>query len=129
MRKGAVSTRTWILVITAAALILGALSYVTLTKKSAGRVAEVVQDGVIIRAIDLDRVAEEYSFTVEWPEGGSNTVTVRPGRICVSEADCPDRICVEQGWLTDQASPIVCLPHRLVIRLAGADGTVDAETR
>lgn len=33
------------------------------------------------------------------------------------EADCPDQVCVHAGWLTDSAAPIVCLPHRLVIRL------------
>ena len=63
---------------------------------------------------------------VESPYGGSNTILVQPGRICVSEADCPDRICVYQGWLTDDPIPIVCLPHRLVIALkdptqAGSD--------
>ncbi len=98
-------------------LILGILSWLTLTKRSEGRVAEIVQDGIVLRVIDLDRVTEEYAFSIPCPEGGSNTVLVRPGAIRVSEADCPDRICVHQGWLRDRAAPIVCLPHRLVIRL------------
>ena len=50
---------------------------------------------------------------------------VRPGAIRVSEADCPDKICVGMGWLTDGAAPIVCLPHRLMIRRRGA-GAADA---
>ena len=71
----------------------------------------------MIREIDLSRVSREYSFVVESPYGGSNTILVQPGRICVSEADCPDRICVHQGWLSDGAAPVVCMPHRLVLRL------------
>ena len=110
-------------------LILGILSWLTLTKKSEGRAAEIVQDGVVLRVIDLARVTEEYSFSVPCPEGGSNTILVRQGAICVCEADCPDQICVQQGWLRDRAAPIVCLPHRLVIRLRGEDGGVDAQAR
>ena len=87
-----------------------------------------MQDGVVIEEIDLSAVTREYSFVVEWPGGGSNTVHVQPGRICVSEADCPDHICMQQGWLSDQAAPIVCLPHRLIIRVKGATDT-DATTR
>ena len=44
-------------------------------------------------------------------------IRAEPGRIAVVAADCPDRICVREGWLSDSASPIVCLPHRLVIRI------------
>ena len=122
MRK----TRTWVLLIGGLALVLAALSWYTLTRRAPGRIAEVVQDGRVLRTIDLDRVTEAHTFTVECPEGGCNTVLVRPGAICVQEADCPDRICVEQGWLADRASPIVCIPHRLVIRLQGETQGPDA---
>lgn len=121
-------TRNWIILIAALALVLGVLSYLTLTRRSEGRVAEVVRDGEVLYEIDLDRVTEESQFTVEYPGGGSNTILVRPGRIRVLEADCPDKICVDQGWLSDQAAPIVCLPHHLVIRLAGEQVT-DAVAR
>ena len=116
-------TRTWILIILIAAVVLAAMSAVLLTRSGAGTVVEVVQDGTVLREIDLSRVAETYTFQVDWPGGGSNLVTVQPGRICVSEADCPDQICVDRGWLTDEAAPIVCLPHRLIIKIRnGAAG-------
>lgn len=116
------------MLIAALALVLGAMSWLSLTQKSPGRVAELVRDGIVLQRIELDRVTEGYQFTVDCPEGGINIVAVRPGGIRVLEADCPDRICVEQGWLEDRAAPIVCLPHRLVIRLAG-EGDLDAVAR
>lgn len=124
-----IKTRTWALLIAALAAVFALLSWYTLTRRASGRVAEVVQDGKVLYAIDLDRVTEPYSFTVEQSEGGCNTLRVKPGDICVEEADCPDKLCVEMGWLEDRASPIVCLPHRLVIRLRdeapGPDGVSD----
>ena len=50
-------------------------------------------------------------------ESGFNTIRVEPGRVCVIAADCQDATCVHMGWLSGGTVPIVCLPHRLVIRL------------
>ena len=52
---------------------------------------------------------EPYSFVIEGENGALNTVQVEPGRICISEASCPDQICVHQGWIGDGSEPIVCL--------------------
>ena len=123
---GKLKTRTWILLIAALAAVFALLTRYTLARQAPGRKAEVVQDGKVLYTIDLDRVTQPYTFTVEDPEGGFSVVSVKPGSICVETADCPDKICVEQGWLKDRASPIVCLPHRLVIRLRGEDRGPDA---
>ena len=113
-------TRTWIALVCAAALISGVLSLRLLTGRQEGTVVEVMQDGAVIREIDLSRVSAEYAFTVTCPDGGENTILVQPGRICVSAADCPDQVCIRQGWLSDQATPVVCLPHRLILRVRGS---------
>ena len=48
------------------------------------------------------------------------------GRIRVSQADCPDQVCVDQGWIADGTVPIVCLPHKLVIEIVGGGSAFDA---
>ncbi len=119
-------TRTYIVFIALAAVLLALWSY-RLAHRPGGDVVQIVQDGTVIREIDLASVTEEYRFTVEWPDGGSNTILVQPGRICVEAADCPDQICVHQGWLGDGALPIVCAPHHLAVVRKGASGAgVDA---
>lgn len=90
-----------------------------------GSVAVISVDSQVRERIDLNQVTEPYSFVVE-SEWGRNTVEVEPGRIRVSEADCPDQICVEQGWVEPAGSPIVCLPHRMVIQFTEGEGGVDA---
>lgn len=112
-------TRTWILLFAGlAALSLLALGLLRLFR-TPGTEAKIYQDGVCVETIDLSRVTSGYSFVLEDGDGGSNTILVEPGRICVSEADCPDQICVRQGWLSDSAGNIVCLPYGLVIRIDG----------
>ena len=120
-----VKTRTWIIIIAAALVISLALTVFLAGRRASGTVANIYKDGVCIRSIDLALVTEPYSFKVS--DGlGENTVLVEHGRICVSDADCPDRVCVDAGWLSDSAAPIVCLPHRLVIKLEASAKAADA---
>ena len=64
--------------------------------KARAPVARITRDGVLLEEIDLDRVAEPRSFTLE-DGSGTNTVQVERGRIRISAADCPDQVCVKQG--------------------------------
>lgn len=129
-----IKTRVWAAGIAVAVVVLAALSYRLAANRRPGQIVQIVQDGVVVREIDLSRVREEYSFTLEAGGGGYNKILVQPGQICVTEADCPDQICVMQGWLSDQSFPIACLPHRLIIMIkdsadAGSNSGSDAVAR
>lgn len=120
------STRFWVLIVAAVLAVSLLAAAVVWLASPGGSVAEITVDGQVVERIDLDRVTEGYTFMVE-DEWGSNTIQVEPGRIRVLEADCPDQVCVRQGWISDEVTPIVCLPHRLVIQVSrGTDAGVDA---
>ena len=86
-----------------------------LLNKTSANVVRIFQEGVQIERLDLSAVTEPYSFTVE--SGlGINIISVEKGRIRISEANCPDGLCVRQGWISGGAMPIVCLPHQLIIQ-------------
>lgn len=87
--------------------------------------AYIYQDGMLLQTIPLSQVQETYQFTLDATEGGSNTIEVSPGGIAITQADCPDQICVLQGRITDSLLPITCLPHRLVIELKPESFTAD----
>ena len=105
-------TKTWAIILAVILVLSGAAALFLYVRQPSGTDVEILQDGKTIKTIDLSKVKEPYSFVIEDPKGGSNTVLVEPGRICISEADCPDQICVQRGWLPDGTAPIVCLPHR-----------------
>lgn len=58
---------------------------------------------------------------------GTNVIEVQGGKVRVSEADCPNQDCVEQGWVSKAGQQIVCLPHKLVVTIAdsGSETTYD----
>lgn len=114
-----------ILILLLAAVVLSAGFLLLQQKQVSSPVARITRDGELIREIPLDEVEESYSFVVE-DEEGSNTILVEPGRIRVSEADCPDQVCVNQGFISDGTVPVVCLPHKLMIEIVGGGSEFDA---
>lgn len=53
-------------------------------------------------------------------DGGANGVRVE-------EADCPTQDCVRTGIICRRGQSIVCLPARIVVRLAGGGGPEDVD--
>ena len=78
---------------------------------------EIVQDGTVLYTFDLN-VTEDRNIRISAPDGGYNLVQIQNGTICISEADCPDQTCVNMGVLQSDYLPIVCLPHKLIVRFA-----------
>lgn len=81
----------------------------------AGTVANIYKDGKIIHTINLDKVDTSYTLDID----GHNRVLVKNGAICMSDADCPDKLCVKQGEIFDASYPIVCLPNKVIIEIEG----------
>lgn len=60
--------------------------------------------------------------------GGYNTLVIQGGEAWLSEADCPNLLCVQTGRIRYGGQSIVCLPHRLAVRIGGGASALDAVT-
>lgn len=112
-------------IILAAVLLLAALAafaVIQLTKKSGGY-AVVVQEGKEIASYPL---SEDISVTFQSSNGGYNTLVIKEGKADVTEADCPDKLCVNQHSISFNGETIVCLPNKLVVKIvSGEEADVD----
>jgi len=93
--------------------------------------ALIYKDGVLTETVNIAAITEPRSILVErgnydTASKGYNYLEAERGRIRMSVADCPDGICMRQGWVSSPATPIVCLPNRVVVTLEGGDADVDA---
>ena len=52
--------------------------------------------------------------------GGTNILVVDNGEAWVSEADCPDKVCMGMGKISRNGEFIACLPNRVLIVIEGA---------
>lgn len=83
---------------------------------------EIVQDNKVLYTFDLSSEPDR-TFRIDYPDGGWNEIRIEGGKISVSDADCPDKTCVKTGVLRSETIPIVCLPHKLIIRYSdGGEG-------
>lgn len=53
---------------------------------------------------------------------GMNILEIKNGMAYVTEADCPDQVCIRMGKISKTGETIVCLPHKLVIQVEGDVG-------
>ena len=103
-------------------------AWMALPSKSGSHVVEIYQNSKLLYAIDLDTVQEPYNIVLGDDEM-YNTLHITHDDICITHATCPDKVCVHRGKLSEKASPIVCLPNRVLIQYQDSQGDgVDAVT-
>jgi len=110
------SNKFWIALLSI--IIIASAAATLMLRQAPAAQARVYSDGTLIEILHISRAVEPYSLTVD-SDAGVNVILVEHGRIRISEASCPDSSCVRQGWISGGITPIVCLPHRLVITLEG----------
>ncbi len=91
-----------------------------LLSPSNGRYVQVKADGSVIARYPLDK-----NITVPINTGGGkNIMEIQDGQVFVSEADCPDGLCVNTGKISKTGQTIICLPHKLVIEITDSETSV-----
>ena len=104
------------------AVFIGAvIATAIIFRHSESEYVEIIQDNQIIYTIDIAN-SENRTFRIKIDGGGWNDVTIEDGKIYISDADCPDQTCIKTGVLRSESVPIVCLPHKLVIRFSDKNG-------
>ena len=115
------STRFWaalVLSLLAASVLSAALLF--LLREDGSRV-EIYRNGALVETLPLD---QDAAYEYQGESGGGNTVVIQNGQVAVTQADCPDQVCVRHGPTDRTGDPIVCLPHKLVVEVV--DGTGEA---
>ena len=83
---------------------------------------------VVVRVDGVE--TERHALTADgtYPlNGGSNILVIGEGQAWLSEANCPDLLCVRQGKIRYTGQSIICLPNRLTVTVEGGESDgVDA---
>lgn len=113
-------------IIFAAGLIILAFFY--LRSPSEGAVAEVTVDGEIYGSypLSVDGVIE-----ITDKDGVvTNLLEISGGKAKMTEADCPDKLCMHQKAVSLDGENIVCLPNRVVVTVkSNEESGLDAIAR
>ena len=113
-----------ILVIIIVVVLAGGMYFLGVLKpKEIGGEAVIYVEGKEEIRLNLN---EEQIFTVT-TKNGKNVIKVENGQVFVSEADCPDGICVNHRPIYLVKESITCLPHKMIIEIENAaESDIDA---
>ena len=101
-------------------LLAGALYFAFSASREEGACAVVIVEGEEAGRYPLNK---NGVFPLN---GGSNILVIENGYAYLSEADCPDKICVHMGKIHLNGQLIVCLPNEVIVTVEGGDdGGVD----
>lgn len=111
-----------LVVVTAAALLVGA-AWATLWQ-SAGpaEYAEVTAAGGQAQRLPLDR---DTTVAVRGRLGESH-IELRDGEVRFTDSPCVGRLCVHAGWLSRSGQVAACLPNGVVLEVGGGEREFDA---
>lgn len=95
-----------------------------LTKKE-GREVKVSVDGETVAIYPLN---EDRSQEITGYEGGTNLLVIKDGEAYLTEASCPDHLCVHMGRIKEVGQSIICLPNRVTVEIIGNSDEKEYDT-
>ena len=112
-----------IIVVFIAAITFG--NFVSTGKLDDTKTVIVVKDG---KEIHRYRIDENYEKTIRIEnEGEINTINIKDGKVSVTEANCHDELCVKSHKISRDGEMIVCLPHKLYVKIEDDSDGIDSE--
>ena len=55
--------------------------------------------------------------------GSGNHISIKGGAVRMTDADCPDHICIRQGKISTDGAMITCLPNRVTVQVRAEAGS------
>lgn len=106
-----------ILGISVMVLALGAWLFTEISKKD-GDFAVVTVNGIETARYSL---SEDMEIRLESENGGYNILIIKDGKADITDASCPDHVCVDQRSISRTGEAITCLPNKTVITIESKD--------
>lgn len=89
------------------------------------------KNGVAVVTIDGGEygrypLAVDTTEEIELPDGSYNVLEIKDGEADITDASCPDGICVNHRAVSKQGQSIVCLPNKVVVEIEnGEESDID----
>lgn len=80
------------------------------------------------KAVEVVKLNEDFEKQYDI-DGKTNTLVIKDGKASVTQANCPDGICVNHMPIRRSGESIICLPHKFVVTVIneqGSDDEIDA---
>ncbi len=80
--------------------------------------AKITIGGKLYKEVPLTGQVQKKELVLDTGHG-INKAVIENETITITEADCPDGICTQTGFIGKPGQSITCLPHKLHIEIVG----------
>ena len=88
-----------------------------------GKYVKVYVNNKLTKTFDLNKDREYFIET----KVGYNLLIIKNNKVRILDADCPNKICVDKGYISKNDESIICLPHYVVVTVeSNEEKAVDA---
>jgi hypothetical protein len=87
--------------------------------------AQISVNGSTVAKIDLNSSRSNRLINISG-HLGTSIVEVKPGAIRMKFSPCPDKYCMETGWIDQPGQIIACIPNRIIIKISPDKNSVDS---
>ena len=84
--------------------------------KDEQKTAIIQVEGEIYKTVPLTK--DEQTIEVK-TNLGTNIIKIHDDGVEIIDADCPDKVCVDTGFVESYGASIVCLPNKLIVEVKG----------
>lgn len=102
-----------------AALVFYLFFYILHNKDA--KYVQVYREDTLIKTYPLK---EDGQYDIKM-KNNLNRIVIQKGSVYIKEANCPDKLCVKQGSISKVDESIICLPHKIVIRISSKEGVLN----
>ena len=81
-------------------------------------------NGNPVTEVDLNNPEPNRLIKISGPLGTS-VAEIKSGAIRMKFSPCPDRYCMETGWIDQPGQVIACVPNRIIIKIVADKNSVD----
>lgn len=74
---------------------------------------EIYVDNKLYKTYSID---DEDEFRINTKDG-YNIVKIHDSGVEITEASCPDKVCIKSGFISKPSESIVCLPNKVNIKI------------
>ena len=106
------------IIIAVVAVIVAVLLFFLYGVNGNGDIVQIEVDGQVVEELPLNVDTQREILT---DDGGKNVLIIENGSAVMTEANCPDGICVNHKPIGKSGESIICLPHKVVVSVVSAD--------
>ncbi|HBX24598.1 MAG TPA: NusG domain II-containing protein [Desulfotomaculum sp.] len=113
-----------LLLVLAIVLSFSARHFFEQNQSSELNTTSIYKNGTIYKRINLTAVPVT-EFIITDDGGHFNIIEIKNGQVRVKESNCPNKICVNTGWLSKPGQMSVCVPNGLKVIIEGKPADID----